>query len=303
MKAGCSYLRSMTESAGGFTLPVLRAAPVPVWPVPRLGAEFFKESVLPTDGSPHRTRVSDTLEIQTALQNRVDPMPNPVVESLSLSPPASTATERTALTPSAARMHREGQEELPSMPTVPSQIGRPQQEMVHEPSRIEPQASANRKSIPSVSVAHPVMPSSAATASVSLNVSASVATPQDDKTSLGQKRASYFSSSPENGGERSFRERPLRSDAATRSQFQLEPAPVAERASARPAAKTTAQFADSRGDGAAQSRNSVHIGKIDINIAPPLAPAAPRQTMRSVPANSSAALARGFLSSFGLRQG
>jgi hypothetical protein len=300
MNARGSYLRSMTDNGGGPTLPVLRAAPVPVWPVRPLGAEFLKETVSLANSFPQTTRMSDTFESKTTLQNPTESTTKTAVDSLSISPPASATCETTTSTPIATRVRREAMEQLQPVSTVLSQIDTPQQEWLTQEKAIKPSRS---ETMHSVAVAQPVMPTSAAPASVSSNSSATKAMPESRQPSPEPGRTSYSSSSPETSGERSYRERPPRLDAATRFQFQLEPAPVAERASASPAAKTTAQFADSREKGAAQSRNSVHIGKIDIHIAPPPAHTAPRQIMRSVPANSSAALARGFFSSFGLRQG
>ncbi len=307
MKARDSYLRSMTESVAGSTRPVLRTAPMPVWPVRPSGAELFRETVPPTDGSPNRTRMSDTLEPKTSLENPVEPRTTADVESLSIRQPDSATTDRAELTPSAARTHLEGEEQLRPVSTIPAQADTPKrerlaQDMAIKPSRSQTRASANDKA-QAVSIAQPAMRTSATTASLSSNVSATRVTPESGKSQLEQGRASHFSRSVDNSSERSYRERSPRPDVAKRSQFQLEPAPVAERPDARTSARTTAQFADSRDQGEPGSRNSVHIGKIHIHIAPPPAPAAQRQIVRSIPANSRAALARGFFSSFGLRQG
>lgn len=50
-------------------------------------------------------------------------------------------------------------------------------------------------------------------------------------------------------------------------------------------------------------RNTVHIGTIDIHIAPAPPPPAPRPSIRQSPASPVSALARGFTPDFGFRQG
>ncbi|MFZ0304749.1 MAG: hypothetical protein WAL75_18800 [Terracidiphilus sp.] len=294
MKAGQSYLRSMTRNIAGSPLPPLRASSVPVWPVRPLGAEFLKETVPYADTLPPRTRDSDTLESQTTFQNPVESGLTARVESRPITRPDSATTEKTASAKRAARMNREGQEQLQPLSSVRSQMDSPLQERLTPENelksrRSETQASAKRRMSETISQARPEMPDSAAAASLSSYVSGAVGVSESDNSQTRHKPASDPSSRLENSGERYFREDPLQPNTSKRSYSQLEPAPVA-----------AAQFAGPREQGEAEGQNSVHIGKIDIHIAPPPAPAAPRQT---IPTNSRAALARGFLSSFGLRQG
>jgi hypothetical protein len=307
MKARQSYLRSMTDTLTGSTQPVLRAPSVPVWPARPLGAEFFNEAIPRAELLPQRTRVSDTLESQTTLRNPVEPRASAMVESRPLRQAASAASGKTTSTLKAARMHREGQEQLLPLSTIPSQIDFARledrtQQNTQKPGRSKIQASARRELEHTVSTAQPEMPDSAATSSVNLDASDTEGTPEFAHPQPRYKSASVFLSSPENS-DRSNREEPVRTDAATDLYSQIEPAPAADGPSARQVPKTLAQSSGFSEQREAEKPNSVHIGKIDIHIAPPPEPTAPRRAMRSTPANSSAALARGFLSSFGLRQG
>ncbi len=304
MKARHSYLRSMTDGATGSTLPVLRPPAAPLWPVRSVGMESFAESVAPATVSPQRTRMSDPVE----------PITNAVAEPFSLSPPAHAATGRTASTRSVrraepalnpAQMGGENREQLQPVPMALSEIGTPHQELLaqetpHAPHRSGPQADVNRAAMRSGSMTQPGIPHSAAP--LRGNPSLGDAVVPSEKSPVHRAyRASRPTSVTSDISERPERNTPPRPASATR--IQLEPPPIADRIIAEPAATGAAQFAYSREQGGAQPQNTVHIGKIDIHITPPPAPVVPRRTMRQMPANSGAALARGFLSSFGLRQG
>ena len=276
MTASRSYLNSMAGGARGSTQPVLRAPSVPVWPVRALGADAFTDTFPLAVAPPPRTREGEMAEPQAILQNPAQPMADAFSESISVDPPASAGIERSTSTrreqrvePSTntARMSQENQEQLEPVPMAPLQTG-----------------AFHRKD-------------SAATVKSSSQASATDLMPGSGKTQTKQRRPSHSSGGPENGTDRPDQITPPQS-AATHLQSQMEPPRIAEREKAGPLTASTARFAYSR-----EQANSIHIGKIDIHIAPPPAHVAQRRITRQMPANSGAALARGFLSSFGLRQG
>ena len=308
MKARGSYLRSMTRNAGGTALPMLHAVPVPVWPAWHSDAENFRDDGFSADSSALTTRVGDKLDIQPRPQNRVESTTAALVESLSPVPPYTAKDEISASTQIAARLRKESAEEPEPLSTTPSHNDTPPHgRLMHEkelkPSRGEARVSANRRTTHPVPIAQPAMAASKATASTRSNSDDAAEVQVSGKTSSRPGRRDHLSIASGNDDRHSDQEGLRQLDNSTRVPVSLAPAAFAERANAGPAAKTAAQSADSRAEVVTASRNAVHIGKIDIHIAPPPAPAAPRRTIRSVSPNSSAALARGFLSSFGLRQG
>jgi len=304
MKARGSYLRSMTDGANSPAFPALRPPAVPLWPVRGLEAESYVNSVAPEITPREKTRAYDTLPHAESLNLAAPITAKPIAnrnQDAGFDNPTRTVSEKVEPAPKQDAQPLHSAHWAVRVPESKHPEREPQG-VSSQAQKGEVQASAPRADTSSDSAAKLETPRfQTAPRNDPIRRRETVVMPSRDSLiepvqELANRTGSVINEIAERG-ERNIPPRP-----ASATQIQLESPSIAERAIPKPAATSSARFTNSREQEKAQ-RNSVHIGKIDIHIAPPPAPAVSRRSMRQMPGNSGAALARGFLSSFGLRQG
>lgn len=325
MRARRSYLRSLTNGAASAALPLLRPPAVPLWPVRPLGTEFLAPADPPTEASFPLTReadrgfeasgrryeVGDDAVTNAAWLNPVDRTVKVVMDGFAAeerSPvpeaknASSKAVERVHAPPGTAPNHPALPAALqPAQPasSAPTRTGKERMPdgIAHPTSRGEMHAAAAATPLESMHLAQPRQlppePVLASIESATLPPDAPAAEPRHRKVFRGANVAENSEQPVVHSGQPRSRSAP---------QAELHPLPVPERIAIWPATPS-AQFHDPREHQEASSANTVHIGNIDIHIAPPPPAAVPRRATRTAPASSTAGLARGFISPFGLRQG
>jgi hypothetical protein len=271
MKARPSYLRSFSDRGGTAPLPLLHAPAAPVWPLRNAAADAFAEGVAPQSTTPR-----PALPV-VPLDSMVQPKETTPMVSETIAP--ARTSDPTQPPSSTETPHRPRETHAIATPPTPS----PRQPVAER-------TESRTDSAPRRETTNPVT-----TPSVDPSPHTAI-TPQSSVTKSAPPPPSPSTPSTVNSVETRDRNDPTPS-ASKRG---LDPLLILERASLR---SLGGQPAPPRDSEKAESRNTVHIGKIDIHIAPPPAPAVPRRVMRQMPANPGAALASGFLSSFGLRQG
>jgi len=306
MRARPSYLRSFSDPGGTVRLPLLHAPAAPLWPLRSAAADPFPESVAPQTTPPR-----PALPI-LHLDSTGQPKDTAPVLSETITP--TRTSDPIQPPPSAAPAWQQKPEPLHRLePLHPAVVPPSSTETPHRPREThtiatppEPGAKqpvAERAESPADSAPRRETPKPATTPSVQPSPYSAITPQSSNPSSNASSNAKPAPAPPSPSAPftaNSAEPRDRNGPTSSASRTELEPLLLLERASLRSAAAPAAPPRDAE---KAESRSTVHIGKIDIHIAPPPAPAVPRRVMRQMPANPGAALASGFLSSFGLRQG
>lgn len=280
MNARPSYLRSFSDRRAGVTLPVLRVPAAPLWPLRSAAVDPF-----PGRSKPQTAVPSD----RAGKLHEITPVHSEEM---------AHSSDRTRL---ASRASEQNLETLRPAEIPPSRTETPRgPRETHAPDAgptpgvTQPGTETRSGSAPAGATPNPSTTQGVAPLPGNAITPASSNPGRNTQPAPARASSTHFAANP--GEDRASGNPGPASIPGT----ELEPLLLLERASLRASAPQPGTPGETK---PADPHNSVHIGKIDIHIAPPPAAPVPRRPMRQMPVNPGAALASGFLSSFGLRQG